>query len=115
MTRRNLQTRVKKYRFERRPAMKKELRAIISKAGEITLPISKVDGALCLRVHLAAATDNKGREWSLSHSGAKLIIDVPNKHRHYEIEMEDIFKEIAIKEKAEEPMDELKALVDMGK
>jgi len=78
--------------------MIKEIKSTTKKCGKITIPITRTDNALCLRFAIITGTDAKGREWCISHSGGSLVIDVPDKHRHYSIKFEDILREVVIKE-----------------
>ena len=77
-----------------------QLKQVKQKAGNITIPVTRVNNGLCLRVHMGTGTDGKGRVWNLSCSGGCLMISVPDKHRYYSVSFGDILREILIKEEA---------------
>lgn len=70
----------------------------ITKAGTISLPVTRVDNGLCLRVVLGSGTDSNKKVWRISHTTGQIIIDVPDKMRHYSINFEDILMKIVKKE-----------------
>lgn len=70
----------------------------ITKVGTVSLPVTRVDNGLCLRVALGTGTDSNKKVWHISHTSGQIIIDVPDKMRHYSISFEDILMEIVKKE-----------------
>lgn len=75
-----------------------KIEVITKKVGNIIIPIIRTDNALCVRFALCSGTDAKGKVWHVSYSGGCVVIDVPQKHRHYSIKFEDILKEVVLKE-----------------